>query len=251
MFATAPPHPHLRDRLRAARLRPRRRARRRERAPQTSAALAQERYYSVVRTARCDGDASAALAQERYHSTYGQPEPLHVTQTAGDADDTPWLQIALSIGLVLVIGAAGAALGRRLASAAAPPPSRPCARLAREAGARSIQPNHQPEADMRTFRRPNSHRDPPPAPHRADDMVSAKSRETAELRWGPAASTPPSRRRLRAPASVLGCVALARVACPPIEETACPPRTRLMSPSETMRSARSSCAWRDLIRRVT
>ena len=56
---------------------------------------------------------SAAHAQERYYSSYGEPEPLESPQSSGASNDTPWLPIAVSIAITLVIVTAGAThLGR-------------------------------------------------------------------------------------------------------------------------------------------
>jgi hypothetical protein len=80
-----------------------------------SAALAQEKYYSSFgKPDATGGGTSAAQAQERYYSSYGEPQPLPVAQPPAPSNDTPWLQIALSIALLLAIGAAGATLGHRL-----------------------------------------------------------------------------------------------------------------------------------------
>jgi hypothetical protein len=59
-------------------------------------------------------DSSPALAQERYFSSYGEPEPLTQPQSPAPSDDTPWLPIALAITGALVIVAASATQLRRL-----------------------------------------------------------------------------------------------------------------------------------------
>ncbi|HEY6695346.1 MAG TPA: hypothetical protein VI006_21010 [Solirubrobacteraceae bacterium] len=82
---------------------------------QAAAALAQERYYSSYgEPETIDARTSAAEAQERYYSSYGEAEPLTVAQSPEPSDDTPWLSIALSVGVALAIVAASATLARRL-----------------------------------------------------------------------------------------------------------------------------------------
>jgi hypothetical protein len=82
---------------------------------QAAQALAQERYYSSYgKPETIDARTAAAQAQERYYSSYGEPEPLTGAQSPQPSDNTPWLPIALSVALALVIVAAGATLARRL-----------------------------------------------------------------------------------------------------------------------------------------
>jgi hypothetical protein len=82
---------------------------------QASAALAQERYYSSYGEPETpDAGTSAALAQERYYSSYGEPEPLTLPQPSAPSDKTPWLPIALSVAIVMLIVAMSTTLLRRL-----------------------------------------------------------------------------------------------------------------------------------------
>ena len=72
-----------------------------------SAARAQERYYSSHGEPQpIDLGTAAAKAQERYYSSYEQSEPLTQPQSPSPSDDTPWLPIALSTAITLVIVAA-------------------------------------------------------------------------------------------------------------------------------------------------
>jgi hypothetical protein len=68
-------------------------------------ALAQEKYYMGGDPER--PKPSGAIAQERYYSTYGEPEPLTVSQSPAPSDEFPWAPIA-AVGTVLVLAAAGA-----------------------------------------------------------------------------------------------------------------------------------------------
>jgi hypothetical protein len=80
-----------------------------------SAARAQEHYYSSYGEPQpIDVARSPALAQERYYSSYGAPEPLALPKSPSPSDDTPWLPIALSIAITLVIVTASATHLRRL-----------------------------------------------------------------------------------------------------------------------------------------
>ena len=72
--------------------------------------LATERYYSSYGTP----DSSVALAQERYLSSYGQPASLTAPQSPAPSDETPWLPIALSIAVTLLLVAVSATQLRRL-----------------------------------------------------------------------------------------------------------------------------------------
>jgi hypothetical protein len=81
----------------------------------SDAARAQERYYSSYGEPRpIDVGTAAAGAQERYYSSYGKPEPLTPPQSPSPSDDMPWLPIALSIAITLVVATAGATHLRRL-----------------------------------------------------------------------------------------------------------------------------------------
>jgi hypothetical protein len=80
-----------------------------------SAAQAQERYYSSYGEPQpIDTGTAAARAQERYYSSYGEPEPLTLPRSPSPSDDTPWLPIALSIAVTLVMVTAGVTHLRRL-----------------------------------------------------------------------------------------------------------------------------------------
>jgi hypothetical protein len=67
----------------------------------TSAALAQERYYSTYRPAD-----AAALAQEQYYSSYGRQAPPVLSQPPATGGRTPWLPIMLALAAALVTAAA-------------------------------------------------------------------------------------------------------------------------------------------------
>jgi hypothetical protein len=72
-----------------------------------SASAAQERYYSSYGEPQpIDTGKAAARAQERYYSSYGELE------APSPSDDTPWLPIALSIAVTLVMVTAGVNLRR-------------------------------------------------------------------------------------------------------------------------------------------
>jgi hypothetical protein len=80
-----------------------------------SAALAQERYYSSYGdAASATASDSPALAQERYYSSYGDAEPLTLAQAPAVSDDTPWLEISLSVVAGLALLAAAAVEVRRV-----------------------------------------------------------------------------------------------------------------------------------------
>jgi hypothetical protein len=81
---------------------------------QVCAALAQERHYMGGTRETGDAGTPAIQAQERYYSSYGEPEPLIVSQSPAPSDDTPWLAIALPIAAALAIAAASATQLRRL-----------------------------------------------------------------------------------------------------------------------------------------
>jgi len=74
-------------------------------------ALAQEQYYMGGGSE--SPEPSAAIAQERYYSTYGEPEPLTISQSPAPSDEFPWAPIA-ALGTAVVLAAAGATQLRRL-----------------------------------------------------------------------------------------------------------------------------------------
>ena len=73
-------------------------------------ALAQEQSYM----GGGKPDSSAAIAQERYYSSYGEPEPLTLPQPADPPDHTPWLAIGLSLAAAVATIALSATQLRRL-----------------------------------------------------------------------------------------------------------------------------------------
>jgi hypothetical protein len=81
----------------------------------SDAARAQERYYSSYGEPRpIDSGTAAARAQERYYASYGKPEPVTPPQSLSPSDDVPWLPIAPSIVITLVVVTASATQFRRL-----------------------------------------------------------------------------------------------------------------------------------------
>jgi hypothetical protein len=83
--------------------------------PTQSAARTQERYYgSYGEPQPIDAGTAAASAKERYYSSYGEPETLTLPQPPSPSDETPWLPIALSIAITLVVVTASATHLRRL-----------------------------------------------------------------------------------------------------------------------------------------
>jgi hypothetical protein len=80
----------------------------------TQRATAQERYYSSYgKPQPIDPGTAAAMAQERYYASHGNPEPLTPPQAAGPSDDTPWLPVALSITVALLLVTVSATQIRR------------------------------------------------------------------------------------------------------------------------------------------
>jgi hypothetical protein len=81
----------------------------------TTAALAQEHYYSSYGEPQpIDAATAAARAQERYYSSYGEPKPMTQPQSPAPSDDAPWLPIALSILAAAAIAASTAQFRQRL-----------------------------------------------------------------------------------------------------------------------------------------
>ena len=55
----------------------------------------------------------APLTQEQYYSSYGEPDPLTVSQSPAPSDDTPWPTIALTVAALLAIVASVVAIRHR------------------------------------------------------------------------------------------------------------------------------------------
>jgi hypothetical protein len=64
-----------------------------------------------------DRATAAAVAQERYYSSYGEPAPLMLPQSAAPPDDSPWAPVAVPIvaaAAALMLAYAAAARRRRI-----------------------------------------------------------------------------------------------------------------------------------------
>jgi hypothetical protein len=67
----------------------------------------QERYYASF-------PALDTHPQGQYYASYGQPEPIAAAQVPAQADDTPWLPVALAIAAALATAGVGVTQRRRL-----------------------------------------------------------------------------------------------------------------------------------------
>ena len=78
--------------------------------PAIAALLAGALLVFAASGAQADDVTQRATAQERYYASYGNPERLTPAQSAGD---TPWVPVALSLAVALLVASASATQIRR------------------------------------------------------------------------------------------------------------------------------------------